>query len=312
MKQEPKNEELIIRYLLGDLPESESVEVEDRYFADDGFFEELAIVEEDLINDYINARLIGRKRQLFEDNYLTSATRRNRVEMAKNLIKSISALNTPATPARRESKSGLRSLFTDGPLSLRFAFALAALLTIAVAGWLVFQNSRLRNDINRLQSERTAFEQRAKELDAQSAEQIQRNSELTARLEEEVNDRRQLEQQLAQLQPQAAPVFELTSGSTRGGDALKGFRIPGGTKTVKFKVYLESDDYKTYRITLQGAKTLSKTGLRARTTSAGKELIVDLPAELFSSGSYTLTLGGATTGSDYENFNDYQFKIIKK
>ncbi|HST22764.1 MAG TPA: hypothetical protein VLR90_16690 [Blastocatellia bacterium] len=315
MKQTSENEELIIRYLLGDLSDSESVEIEDRYFADNDFFEEMTMVEKELIDSYISGRLPGRERQRFEDKYLTSPTRRSRVKLAENLMKALHDQSVFAGTVHSEVRPTPQSLFTIRNRLLQFAFAAVVLLTIAVPTWLAFENRRLRNEINRLQDERAAFEQKEKELAEQAAQQNVRTDELIARLEKEENDRRQLETQIAQLQPQPIPVFELASGGTRSGNASQSFNIPSAAKTIKFKLYLEPDDYKIYRATLLDAgraNIWSKNGLRARTTASGKEMILSLPAELISSGDYRLTLGGAVKGNNYEGLSNYEFKVVKK
>jgi hypothetical protein len=315
VEHKSENEKLIIRYLLGDLPEEESVRIEDRYFADDDFFEELAIVEEELISDYEHGKLTGHERERFKDKYLSSPTRRNRVEFSRNLMNALSIERGSTKPDRSESRSWLRTLLTSRNRSLQFALSAAALLFLAVTSLLVIEYFRARNEINRLQSERATLEQREKEMAEQAEQQRAHNGELLARLEREQNDRQKLEQELAGLQPQAIKEFDLFSNALRGDSATKSFTIPNRTKTVRLKLYLEPDSYKSYRATIQnakGEKAWSKSGLQARKTSSGKELVVGLPAELFSSGDYTLTLGGATAKGDYEDVSDYDFKVVKK
>jgi anti-sigma factor RsiW len=313
--QKAENEELIIQYLLGDLPEKELSRVEDHYFDDDAFFEEMAIVEEELIDDYVRGHLAGRDREKFENSFLVSPARRERVEFSRTLMKSLSVEQPAARPSRRESVSWFQSLFVNRNRAFQFACAALALLLAAGATWLAIENARLRNDIARLHTESAAFEEREKELAEQAAKERERGDGLKARAESEQNERQQLEQQLARSQPQPVAILELASNATRSGGSTKSFNIPSGAKIVELKLYTEPSDYKIYRVMLQtadGEKVWSKDGLKARTTSTGKVVIARLPADLLSSRDYILTLGGAAAGGDYDDAGMYSFKVAKK
>src|SRR5215470_18820848 len=65
-----EHDERTIRYLLGDLPETEQTAVEQEYFVDPEKFEEVWATENDLVDGYVRGRLSRRERELFERNYL--------------------------------------------------------------------------------------------------------------------------------------------------------------------------------------------------------------------------------------------------
>ena len=76
----------LIRYLLGGaLPEGEQQDIEQRYFGDDAFFEEMDLVEQELIDNYLSGRLTGEHQELFESQYLAVHWRRRRVELIRAL-----------------------------------------------------------------------------------------------------------------------------------------------------------------------------------------------------------------------------------
>lgn len=79
------NEELIARYLLGELTEEQQVEIEDRAFSDEEYLASITSVEDDLIDEYVRGGLSAAKRQRFESRFLASAERRKRVEFARAL-----------------------------------------------------------------------------------------------------------------------------------------------------------------------------------------------------------------------------------
>src|SRR4026209_46955 len=79
------NETLIARYLLGELPEEQQVEIEDRAFSDKDYLASITAVENDLIDEYVRGELSIADRQRFETRFLASAERRKRVEFATAL-----------------------------------------------------------------------------------------------------------------------------------------------------------------------------------------------------------------------------------
>src|SRR5215212_6972458 len=85
MAAEPNSEKLIARYLLGELPEEQQVEIEDRAFADEEFLANITAVENDLIDDYVRDQMSETERRRFESRFLASESRRKRVEFAKAL-----------------------------------------------------------------------------------------------------------------------------------------------------------------------------------------------------------------------------------
>ena len=85
MKRDSINEELIVGYLLGDLPEEKQSEVEDRAFQDEQYLQEILAAESDLIDEYVRGELSGRARQQFESRFLASAERLRRVGRLQQL-----------------------------------------------------------------------------------------------------------------------------------------------------------------------------------------------------------------------------------
>src|SRR5262249_29143702 len=86
MRRTTEHDERTIRYLLGDLPETEQTAVEQEYFVDQEKFEEVWATENDLVDGYVRGRLSRRERELFERNYLQSPKHRERVAVARKLL----------------------------------------------------------------------------------------------------------------------------------------------------------------------------------------------------------------------------------
>ncbi|MDX2043554.1 MAG: hypothetical protein SF097_20220 [Acidobacteriota bacterium] len=84
MKKDSAKFDLLKRYLLGQLAEQQMREIEQRYLADEEFFNELLRVESDLIDQYTNGQFPPEERKQFEDHFLRSAERRKRAAQAES------------------------------------------------------------------------------------------------------------------------------------------------------------------------------------------------------------------------------------
>src|SRR5678815_1995557 len=93
------NEKLIARYLLGELPEDQQVEIEDRAFSDKDYLASITAVENDLIDEYVRGELSAADRQRFETRFLASTERRKRVEFATALR---TVVSEPVRPEKQD------------------------------------------------------------------------------------------------------------------------------------------------------------------------------------------------------------------
>jgi hypothetical protein len=109
------------RYLLGLAGEDECAAVEREYFADETALDRMAAVEDDLVEEYVTARLPADERDRFERHYLASPPHRTRVE-------AIRRLSGMASDGRQRARA----------VSFRY-LAIAATALIAVGGivWIV-------------------------------------------------------------------------------------------------------------------------------------------------------------------------------
>src|SRR5215813_7786957 len=153
------NETLIARYLLGELPEEQQVEIEDRAFSDKDYLASITTVENDLIDEYVRGELPPADRQRFETRFLASAERRKRVEFAKALRTVVSESTAPARNVIRDVpkwswRDSLYAFLSGLNPAARLAFVAAAILIIVGAVWLFTETQSLRRQVNQLQAEK--------------------------------------------------------------------------------------------------------------------------------------------------------------
>jgi CHAT domain-containing protein len=90
-------------YLLGGLPLDEQMRLEERLLLDRDYVELLLIVEEELIDDYLQGTLSAHERAQFETHFLTTPDRRRKLRRAKVLRRYVNnAQSAPSQPHARE------------------------------------------------------------------------------------------------------------------------------------------------------------------------------------------------------------------
>ena len=307
----------LTRYLLGDLSEQERIEIEDRYLSNGEFFDELVVAEDELIDDFVRGKLSGKDRELFEQNFLTSTARRERVKSSRALMEF--ADMHAATPGVSWWRR-VRSAFKLESPAMSLVLATGFMMLIVGVPLVVIQMSKLRSDLKGLQSEQLAQNQREKELDKLVAQQKQQNDELNQAINRERAERGELEQEVARLRELQAPppTFALGFGEierSKGGppEAMK-LTVPRGAEVIKLRLDLLKDQYENYLVVVENAQQhdIWRGSLQATKAERGKAVVVRLPSRLFVTGQYKLTLSGTNDKREYEVISDFNLDITRK
>lgn len=232
-------ENLMYRYLLGDLPEAEQSALETEYFADSEKLEQMWAAENDLVDSYVRDQLPRADRELFERHYLQSLRHRQRVTLARKLLAEIdekysqTVSSEASAPPRNSWWTGLLELLRGPQMLLGGALA-AAMLLLALGGlWFLNERARLVGELaqSRAQSDARAqreseLAERARDLEAQITAQQGQHEQLAAELEKLRAEQRRLADAKGRQQTAQAiiPLFSLTEGGVRsGGDVQNSF-----------------------------------------------------------------------------------------
>src|ERR1041384_7159036 len=97
MKHIEREQEVIRRYLLGELDEDRKDQLEQRVMTERDFKQEVLTVEEELLDDYVSGALSAREQELLLKNYLSSPNQRRKVVVARALGRYVS-IHKPAGP----------------------------------------------------------------------------------------------------------------------------------------------------------------------------------------------------------------------
>lgn len=283
MKSNAAEQQTIREYLLGQLPSEQQSQFEERLLTDDDVFEELEIVEDELVDKYLHAELTDKDRRSFESHFMAAPEHREKLSFARAFRKSLTnrvglpdQAPVPAQPTEprvggasgqeapniRESR-GRKSWFEFfGMRNPALGYATAAALVLIVVGisWVVWKRSSALRDPGRVHS------------------------------------------------------VVLASGLTRGdAEGSNRVRVPTDTDTVRLQLVLTDNRYQSYEATLLGAEGSALTTQSNLTTAGGgdqRAVIFDVPANLVPPGDYRVKLNGITADGHTTGVGSYSFRVL--
>jgi hypothetical protein len=334
MKRDHINDELIVGYLLGDLPEEKQSEIEDRAFQDEQYLQNILAAESDLIDEYVRGGLSDSARRQFEGRFLASAERRRKVEFARALASvalEFAVIENNIRPASARaplSRANALSVFLRGlNLAARFSLATAALLIMIGGSWLVAERLRLRAELSELRREQQSRERQQQALQQQIADEQARREDLSAQLQREREQRERSQQLVGELQREleasatqpaqpAVVSLALWPGISRSDGARPKLILPQASRRVRIQIGVEpGDEYSSFRAELRapgGQPIWTQHSLSARRVRAGRAVVLNLPASILKAGEHELVLKGVTGEGKTEEVGYHYFDVVKK
>jgi adenylate kinase family enzyme len=347
MSKQLYDDQTLTQYLLGALSEAETERVDELSLTDDEVAEALQMVEQDLVDAYVQDELTAAAHAQFKSYYLASPRRREKVAFAQAF--QAQALKSPAPQAsgaqtevvaeiapQRKSRSWFsvwRGFNASRP-AWQWGAAVAALALLIAGSWLLFEHMRPRQQTAQTQTPRAAPEQREQDLQkelenrqtasAQSAEERARvERERLAQERTQHEQQRTADEQPAAAQQRAARQQQSSSSASRvaffvlvpqmrGASQTQTISIPSQTAYVAMRLNLEPNEFSTYRVDLldeTGGQTLWRSSqLKAHAAGGGQVLNLSFRARLLKPQTrYVLRVTGGAT----EIVDDYPFRVVK-
>ncbi len=304
-----QDEELIARYLLGELSEAEQTQLEERAFSDPDYLQQVRAGEKDLIDEYVRGELSETMRPAFERRFFASAHRRRQIEFARAFTQVVAegaaTASSDVAPAAITSWWNSFLLLRRGPhLAFRFSLAAIALIVIVGGVWLVREFNQSRREQARIQAQATP----AKAVAKPTEERAQNEPQPAPSQHDRPEGR--------QIPPPVVASLLLLPGTSRGAESHPHLTITPATSTAQLRVVLESgDEYKSYAVelrTISGKVVRSLTGLPAHPGPGGRAVVLTLPANLLTTGDYELTLNGINEQKRAEPLGYYYFSVRKE
>lgn len=267
-KQEMQN------YLLGTLAADRRIEFEERILCEPQAYEELLVVEEELIDQYLADELSRSERRQFEKYFLITAERQKSLRFGKLLKRYMDS--RPPLASANASQAAVHSVeisaparkslpFYSGPLAnrpaLAFSASLVALLGIIFLVWLA----------------------------ARHPEQLQQNA------------------------PRVT-VVTLAPGSPRSGDATPRVNVPPKGYDLKLELELAPATFHKYRSQLLRESETVQTTDDLKAEAKGDQHVVPLTItrEILSPGDYHVRLSGVLDSGQDEFIDNYSFRVIDR
>ena len=333
MAADLKSEKLITQYLLGELPEEQQVEIEDRAFSDQEFMASITAVENDLIDEYVREEMPEADRLRFESMFLASESRRKKVEFARALVHLLDENRVTERGTRKVSAAPVSwrealAAFLNGlnPVG-KLALTAATLLLMLGGAWLITQTLTLRSQLNRLQAQQHSQQNSRQTLEQQVESERRRNEELLAQLNQEKQQRAQTDESLRQLtervnqQQSEAPrsiiaSLTLLPGISRSETTQPKLILPPNASVARLQIGIEpEEDYKSFGVELRtasGRPVWMRDSLTARSSRGGRSIRITLPASALLPGEYELRLKGVPESGLPEDVGFYYFEVMKR
>ena len=325
------DDQLLIRYLLGLLPEEETERFDELSIVGDDFACRLRDVENDLVDAYASGELSGETLARFQSSYLSSAEGREKVKFAETFLASRgraaaapagnaalgnapagnAAAAIPGSTHLRNGPPQRSRLFTLPRLTLNWGLAGAACLMIAAGGYLLLERQALRSQLYRAQADRTALQQRELELQKQLDEQRPHESLAQAGRRPDTGYR-----SAEAGTPSRAPktVAFLLLAQKRGTGQIAPIAVPPGIDRAVLQLQLEFDDFPRYRAALKDPVTdqivWRSQDLSSMPLGGNKAVSAGLPASLLKQQNYTLELTGIPVNRPAELIGSYPFRVV--
>lgn len=348
MKQPVEDEVALRRYLLGYLTPEEQMQVEERLFLENDYFQRLQGAEEELIDDYVAAELSANEKERFREVFLLKPERYEALRIAtalrKYILSNAEAVSPPPeikAPIPALSKAPLLSFLRLNKPTPKLLFLAAMLLLMFGGLWIVIKIIRKPGDSAPGQAQRQSPQEKENKLQPQSnvgqdgtadsntnapsePSQTARQQnpprsigegETGAVNESEQNNQARKPVPSTHQLPVRYAFLLSPGGAIREGGDVDALPIHTDAGVVNLQLLLIGDmDYSSYRATLapiNQTPLLTRTGLKATTTNSGEIISLKVPAKLLRQQKYRVALSGITANGDVREISAYFFKVAK-
>lgn len=287
--------EEITSFLLGGSAESEQDAFADAILADTDLFAKVEERETELIDAYVRGRLDAPLRTRFEYRQAVNPALGRRVSAAKQLLPKLeqSRLSHAAPLGWRQS---LIAAWQAQAIASRFAWAAVLLLFLPGLIWLLYENRRLRDSIDQLQSAQSRHAERERHLAEQAEEQRNRNSQLLAELD-------QLRNQSAahpiQLKPSPSLIasLKLNAYAVSADGASRVPRIHFSARDKSFRLILDTlagkqPKYRLSIVTAAESRLVFETHSIRPANPLHSRFTLIVPTSVLPKGEYIVTVDG--------------------
>lgn len=258
--------------MLGRLPPAQQAQFEEGLLTNDEIYQELVIVEDELVDEYLHEELSASDRESFESHFITAPEHQAKLRFARTFRKYVAAESSefqvatdtqaaevPPTQALRPSTRWLGFLPIRNPV---FGYALTAAVILVAVGvsWIAWRNlNSSPSDPGRVLS--------------------------------------------FVLTP------GVSRGEGEGSNRLT---VPADIGTVRLQLLLPENRHESYEATVvdaEGRTLTTKRNLRKELVNGQPAVVLDVAATQVSAGDYRVKLSGIKPDGQSESVASYSFGI---
>jgi hypothetical protein len=271
MKEEILTDAVLREFLLGKVDDEENARIESLFLTDSEAREKVLVIEQELIEDYLEDSLTAEDREKFLLRYGQTAAQLQQLRITKAIkdwaFKENASVQT--VPARQSTWARLRARLRLKPA---FVIPIAVAAMIAIVSLVVWVNTRMK---------RVAIEEELAQLNS------------TASLREV---------------PSQMISMELSPIVVRSNERQKEFKKSDGAQIVELRLpWIQKERYSTYRAEVRrvdGSQSFTFSQLQAE-----NEIRFRLPTHLLSRGQYQVRLSGIDNSGAEGATEEYAFTV---
>lgn len=283
-----QSDNMIRKYLLNALGEDEQQRIEEMYFTDALFLEEVEIVEDELIEDYLRNVLSPEERELFERHCLPTPRCAGKLEVAQAMqaVAQRTPVNVTHTP--RPSPPVHPSLWLRQP-ALKYALGAAFFLVCLAALWLWSREAQKSGESLKAQERRIALEQMLAGLNRE--DEANRNADTTG----------------------TTYAFTPLPLQLRDDRSTSTLNSPAGASVIRFRLILQTPSRENLTVAFlsdRDEELFTVKGLSSeRLEGGGSRLDVRIPKEALQPGSDYQISVRANDAANSQAIADYYFRV---
>jgi hypothetical protein len=329
-------ENLIRRFLLGDLASEQLDRIDQRLLVDEDFLDEVDVAEDELIDDYLRDKLIATDNELFERNFMITDERREHLEFTRGFHKAL-AVSPAAKETRIELVDDRHSRLWTWPrgrrtLAIGSALGLLLIGSVLVVLWRVTIRRKAAAQATSVQGQLKPNPQNDPGTTVENGDNVNKaaprsdlgrndNQATHKAADEHPNDKDLSAQNQQRARTLSVLSVALEPGVLRGGEdnGVKRISVPNGANTVRLKLSLPAGEAElalpetVYEVDVQngGLKTIATLkNLRESKTMGGKTFVsASIPAALLRPGNYRVILRKRAPNGTAEGAGDYYFSV---
>lgn len=287
---QPQNgkQELLRKYLLGELDEGRQVQVEERLLSDKDFNEQLSKEQDHLIDDYVFDALSETERESFERHFLPTAERLGKFHFAQAIRNRLEKETVSEAAATANWWQRLSSFLV--PYRLKVGLPLTALLlsVMVYVSWRAIEMWNLRWQQSYSQKQRANMEQEIAKLNRPP----------------HVPEHSTSSQELS-LKPS---IF-------RGAGEMRRAVVNDSATILLLKLELTGGRFQSYQarlLTDENVEVFVIGDLKAENEGADGLLILRIPAKFLPTGDYRIKLSGTAPDGQATDVGDYAFQVVNR